>query len=270
LINPRVDFTDRAAWASPRPRRTAGTVAAGGVGAGRLPVSSSLQDRAPHARARPARPVADDGEARALVADDVALVRLGVAALLEPLGVGVVAETHSGRDLVRLVDVHDPHLLVVGSTADLTIGEVLWRLRRARVRTPVVALVSLAASDDVARLAALGAHGVALRTGRPEELALVVERVVDGDRFVAPSLHGSLIGAVHRVVDLRDDASGLSPREREVLVLLAEGRTNREIAEALSVTLATVKSHLVHLYAKLGAGSRREALGQALSLGLLA
>lgn len=207
-------------------------------------------------------------EIRAVVADDVALVRLGVAALLEPLGIGVVAETHSGRELVRLVGAEDPQLLVIGSTADMTIGETLWRLRRARVATPVVALVSLAAADDVARFAALGAQGIALRTGRPEELAFVVERVVAGERAVAPCLHGALVGAV-QFVDLRDESSGLSPREREVLALLAQGRTNREIADALSVTLATVKSHLVHLYAKLGAGSRREALGQALSLGLL-
>jgi ATP/maltotriose-dependent transcriptional regulator MalT len=62
----------------------------------------------------------------------------------------------------------------------------------------------------------------------------------------------------------------LSPREREVLVLLAEGRSNREIASTMAVTVATVKTHLVHVYAKLGAGNRNEALGRALSLGLLA
>ena len=58
----------------------------------------------------------------------------------------------------------------------------------------------------------------------------------------------------------------LSPREREVLVLLAEGRSNREIASAMTVTVATVKTHLVHIYAKLGAGNRNEALGRALDL----
>ena len=62
----------------------------------------------------------------------------------------------------------------------------------------------------------------------------------------------------------------LSPREREVLVLLAEGRSNREIAATMAVTVATVKTHLVHVYAKLGAGNRNEALGRALTFGLLA
>jgi LuxR family maltose regulon positive regulatory protein len=62
----------------------------------------------------------------------------------------------------------------------------------------------------------------------------------------------------------------LSSREREVLVLLAEGRTNREIATSLSVTVATVKSHLVRIYSKLEAANRNEALGRAVSLGLLA
>ena len=83
------------------------------------------------------------------------------------------------------------------------------------------------------------------------------------------SLHQALAGVVKppplddRVPEL------LSTREREVLACLAQGRSNREIAAALSVTLATVKSHLVHIYSKLGATNRNECLGRAVSLGLL-
>jgi ATP/maltotriose-dependent transcriptional regulator MalT len=82
-------------------------------------------------------------------------------------------------------------------------------------------------------------------------------------------LHGALTGQV-RLRPLADRQEELlSAREREVLVLLAEGRTNREIAASLSVTLATVKSHLVRIYAKLEASNRNECLGRAVSLGLL-
>ena len=90
-----------------------------------------------------------------------------------------------------------------------------------------------------------------------------------GGQHVVPALHAALHGGVKlRPLDEREEEV-LSPREREVLVLLAEGRTNREIASALSITLATVKSHLVRIYAKLEASNRNEALGRAVSLGLL-
>ena len=92
---------------------------------------------------------------------------------------------------------------------------------------------------------------------------------VDGRRLVAQleREHIALAGKVQP----RETAAnhGLSAREREVLALLAEGRSNREIAAALSVSLPTVKSHLVRIYAKLGASNRNEALGRAVSLGLL-
>ena len=82
-------------------------------------------------------------------------------------------------------------------------------------------------------------------------------------------LHGALAGAV-RPRPLDDQPNELlSSREREVLACLAQGRSNREIAATLSVTLATVKSHLVRIYAKLEAGNRNEALGRAVALGLL-
>jgi len=102
-----------------------------------------------------------------------------------------------------------------------------------------------------------------------EELGVVVDAARKGGPHVVPALHRALSGAValpaldDRTVDV------LTSREREVLVLLAEGRANREIAGALCVTLATVKSHLVRIYTKLEAGNRNEALGRAVALGLL-
>src|SRR5437773_540923 len=102
-----------------------------------------------------------------------------------------------------------------------------------------------------------------------DELGVVVDAARKGERHVVPALHRALSGAValpaldDRTVDV------LTSREREVLVLLAEGRTNRQIAGALTVSLATVKSHLVRIYAKLEARNRNEALGRAVALGLL-
>jgi DNA-binding NarL/FixJ family response regulator len=115
----------------------------------------------------------------------------------------------------------------------------------------------------------MGALGVVLRTVDADELGAVVDAARKGERYITPALHGALSGAA--ALPALDEQPGdiLSSREREVLVLLGEGRSNREIAAALSVTLATVKSHLVRIYAKLEARNRNEALGRAVALGLL-
>ena len=109
---------------------------------------------------------------------------------------------------------------------------------------------------------------MALRAGSAEDLAVVIGSARKGVQHVATALQSALADRGRlRVAPPADDL--LSAREREVLACLAQGRSNREIAVALSVTLATVKSHLVRIYAKLEATNRNEALGRAVALGLL-
>ncbi len=209
------------------------------------------------------------GRTVAIVADELALVRAGITVVLEARGIEVVAQTRSGRELVRLATVERPALVVVGPPADLDITDAVRRLVRLRPRPEIVVLLPPAHEHAVRYLLALGVAGIALRTVDADELGVVVDAARKGDRHVVPGLHRALSGAVglpaldDRTVDV------LTAREREVLVLLAEGRTNREIAGSLCVTLATVKSHLVRIYTKLEAGNRNEALGRAVALGLL-
>jgi len=206
---------------------------------------------------------------RAIVVDEFALVRLGVSAVLEPLGIDVVGDTHSGRELVSRTAVDRPDLVVVGTPADLPLVDVVERLKR---RAVVVGLVTRASEQDVGLLVALGVDGIALRNGSTEELATVVERVLKGEKVVVPALLPALAGRLRLRTHTEDDTDAvmLTFREREVLAFLAEGRTNREIAGALSVSVATVKSHLVHIYDKLGAANRNEAIGRAVAAGILA
>jgi DNA-binding NarL/FixJ family response regulator len=206
---------------------------------------------------------------RAIVVDEFALVRLGVTAVLEPLGIDVVGDTHSGRELVSRTAVDRPDLVVVGTPADLPLVDVVERLKR---RAVVVGLVTRASEQDVGLLVALGVDGIALRNGSAEELATVVERVLKGEKVVVPALLPALAGRLRLRTHTEDDAGAvlLTFREREVLAFLAEGRTNREIAGALSVSVATVKSHLVHIYDKLGAANRNDAIGRAVAAGILA
>ena len=206
---------------------------------------------------------------RAIVVDEFAFVRLGITAVVEPLGIDVVAETHSGRELVSMTAVERPELVVIGTPADLPLVDVVERLRR---RCVVVGLVTRASDKDVGLLVALGVDGIALRNGSTHEFATVVDRVLKGEKVVVPALLPALTGRLQLRSHGDDDAAGvpLTFREREVLAFLAEGRSNREIAGALSVSVATVKSHLVHIYDKLGAANRNEAVGRAVAAGILA
>jgi DNA-binding NarL/FixJ family response regulator len=206
---------------------------------------------------------------KAIVADELGLVRAGITGVLQARGIEVVAQTRSGRELVSLATVERPDLVVVGAPADLDVAEVVRRLVRLCPHPQIVVLLPPAHEHTVRYLLALGAVGIALRTIDAAELGVVVDAARNGGRHVVPALQRALSGAValHALHDRTVDV--LTSREREVLVLLAEGRTNREIAGALSVSLATVKSHLVRVYAKLEARNRNEALGRAVALGLL-
>lgn len=213
-------------------------------------------------------PVSGD-DRRAIVGDELELARLGVIAVLYAQGVDVVAQTHSGRELASVAALEQPDLVVVGQPADLSVAETVRRVLRVRPRPPVVALLPTGKEDEVGMLIALGARGIALRSGRADELSDVFASVLKGEPYVVPSLQAGLAGTL-KPPPLADRTTELlSTREREVLACLAQGRSNREIAAALSVTLATVKSHLVRIYAKLGATNRNECLGRAVSLGLL-
>jgi DNA-binding NarL/FixJ family response regulator len=207
----------------------------------------------------------------AVVADELPLVRAGVAGVLRARGVTIAAETHSGRDLLPLVEQLRPNVVVVGALAGSDELDSVTRVAAPHPAPLVIVLLAAGAEPRLAGLLAAGADGITRRNGSLAEVDDVVGRVLDGDRVVADSLTMRLPGAFADV-DLGSvdgDGSPLSARERELLVFLAQGRSNKEIAGELSLSLATVKSHLVRMYAKLEVGSRAQALAVAVSRGLL-
>jgi DNA-binding NarL/FixJ family response regulator len=212
----------------------------------------------------------DEAVTTAVVVDELSLVRAGISAVLAGRGIEVVGESRAAKDAVSLATFDHPDLVVCGTPADLPVADAVRRLTTLRPAPVIVALLPPAHDDTVRYLLALGARGIGLRAGDTDDLGRVVDAALKGEQYVVPALHAALAGPARlRPLADRDDDL-LSAREREVLVLLAEGRTNREIAATLSVTLATVKSHLVRIYAKLEASNRNECLGRAVSLGLLA
>jgi len=208
------------------------------------------------------------------------MVRVGVAKVLGDCGVRVVAETADAPATMAAVRAHEPELLVVGRhdgpQADLV-------TRALGVVPSLHCLALLGAPEDLRPVLVAGAHGAVPRAVDPMELTDVVRRILAGDRVVSPGLLPRLFGVNgstpspsepdgHRVAPAGEGgvpAAALTGREREILRLLGAGRSNAEIASALFVSAATVKTHLAHIYGKLGARGRYEALGRAVALGLL-
>ncbi|MGZ6928065.1 MAG: LuxR C-terminal-related transcriptional regulator [Acidimicrobiia bacterium] len=198
-----------------------------------------------------------------VVADVVPLVRLGVATVLRGEGHEIVAEVASARDVAKAVVEHGPTLVMVGAVNDLSIDDMARQVRAAAPEVRLVVLLSRAPRDTLADLLAVAVDGLVARSVSATELVRAVERVLAGERYIDPGLISG------EAPDEELEPMTLTSRERDVLGLLAAGSSNREIAAALFVSLPTVKTHLAHIYDKLDARNRNEALGRAMTLGLL-
>jgi DNA-binding NarL/FixJ family response regulator len=203
---------------------------------------------------------------RLLIADDHAVVRAGLRALLdgEP-DLDVVAEAGSGAEAVRLAPELAPDVVLM----DLRFADGIdgvEALRQVTAKAPgmaVVMLTSYAGHADVVRALEAGARGYVLKAGPPEALFQAVRDAAAGRIGLASEVVGALVG---RVVSPPPE---LTEREREVVRLMADGHSNRAIAEALFLSEATVKTHLVRVYRKLGADNRAAAVSEAVRRGLL-
>jgi DNA-binding NarL/FixJ family response regulator len=204
-------------------------------------------------------------------------MRLGIG---KALGLAEIRPAGDGEDLadgLRLVRQHRAGILVLGD-ANRGDAEAIGRVRERGEPLPrVVMLVRMITRSDLTTMLAVGVSGVGLRSVAPEELADLVRRVWAGERVISPALLPSLAGFTDGSPPAQPPASGVVPRlavaltskERQVLTQLGARATNQQIAEALYVTPATVKTHLAHIYAKLGVGSRHEAISRAVALGII-
>lgn len=210
-----------------------------------------------------------------MVVDEWPLVRLGVAQVLRAMGIAVVAEVARAEDGVRAADGR-AHYVLLGSCRDLSLAEAARRAKSLRPPPRVLVLVDHIGRGELGALRAVGIDALLPRSAAPAELSDAIGRVAKGERVVAPALLSLLMGVIAPADPELDGAErsgshreALTRKELEVLARLAEGRSNREIADALFVTPATVKSHLAHIYVKLGVTGRQEAMARAVALGLL-
>ncbi|MFC4109162.1 response regulator [Micromonospora zhanjiangensis] len=216
-----------------------------------------------------------DGALRVLVADDQALVRTGFRMILTAEGIDVVAEAADGVQAVDAVRRTRPDVVLM----DVRMPELdgLEATRRILTGAPGEPRVIMLTTFDLDRYvyAALsaGASGFLLKDVTPEHLAAAVRLVRSGDALLAPSITRRLVeryarpdpapGLVHRQLAV------LTPREREVLRLLAQGLSNGELAGQLHLSGATVKTHVARILAKLGLRDRVQAVVVAYETGLV-
>lgn len=218
--------------------------------------------------------MSSDAPVRVLVADDQRVVREGLVTILDLLPeIEVVGAAADGVQAVELAAELEPEVVLMDLRMPGCDG--VEATRRIRARLPAVdVLVLTTYADDRSLLAALraGARGYLTKDAGADEVRDAIRAVARGDAAIDPAVHRHLIDAITTGPDepippqLPD---GLTPREAEVLSLVADGLSNAEIAARLVVSEATVKSHINHLFTKTGVRDRAQAVAYAFRHGLV-
>jgi DNA-binding NarL/FixJ family response regulator len=202
-------------------------------------------------------------QARVLVVDDHALLRTGVANIIsaEP-DLRVIAEAANGLEAVEAFQQHRPDVTLLDLR--MPVMEGVEAVRQIRARDPqakVIVLTTYDADEDISRALKAGAKAYVLKDISADGLIACIHDVLAGKTYLAPAAAAKLAEGVTRVQ--------LTPRELSTLRLMADGRSNKEIATALGISERTVKTHLGHLFEKLGVTSRTEAVKVATRRGLV-
>ncbi|HXY84273.1 MAG TPA: response regulator [Gaiellaceae bacterium] len=193
---------------------------------------------------------------RVVLADDTVLLREGIARLLEDAGFEIVAQGGTAEDLLRHVAMHKPDVAIVDIRMPPThTDEGLRAAQSIRERFPetgVLVLSQYVEPGYAMELLGENAEGVGYllkdRVSDVDEFAAAVRRVADGGSALDPTIVSQLVGRQRR----DDPLAALTPREREVLALMAEGKSNQAIAERLVITLRAVEKHVTSIFGKLG------------------
>ena len=202
--------------------------------------------------------------ARVLLVDDHALLRTGVANIInqEP-DLRVVAEAGNGVEAIEAYDQrHRPDVTLLDLRMPVMEGvEVVRRIRERDPAARVIVLTTYDTDDEISRALKAGAKAYVLKDISADNLVSCIRDVLAGKTYLAPAAAAKLAEGVTRVQ--------LTPREMATLRLLADGKANKEIANALDISERTVKTHLAHLFEKLGVTSRTEAIKVATRRGLV-
>lgn len=207
---------------------------------------------------------------RVLITDDHPVVREGLEFMLGlNADIELVGTAADGEEALRYIPILKPDVVLMDMRLPGPDGaEVTGAIKARHPEVRVLILTAEADGETLRRALAAGADGFMLKTARPTELATAILDVASGRSVVAPSLTGALFAAARGGGG--PPASPLSDREAQVLQLLANGQTNKEIAASLFVSEATVKTHVENILRKLGVADRTQAVAEAFRRGLVA
>jgi len=209
---------------------------------------------------------------RVLIVDDHAVVREGLRAFLQVQdGILVVGEAPDGHEAVRQAETCDPDVILMDLVMPRLDGVAAMRELRTRVpHSRVIVLTSFLDDDRLLPAIRAGAAGYLLKDAEPAEIARAIRAARAGKTIIDPSVASRLVQAIADGASPVAGADLLTRREREVLELIARGRSNKRIALELGISEKTVKTHVGHLLAKLGVSDRTQAALLAVQHGLVA
>lgn len=201
---------------------------------------------------------------RVLIADDHVLFRQGLALLLTDLGFDIVGQAGNGEDAQSLSNEIRPDVVLMDLHMPVMGG--VEATRRLSGEFPILILTVSEVDEDLQSAIDAGARGYLLKNEDPAVLQHAIQHVAHGGSVVSANITDALLERARREVP--NSLELLSPREQEILALLSQGLSNKDIAEALNISAHTVKTHLERTYEKLGVSSRSAAAAIAGAQGL--
>jgi DNA-binding NarL/FixJ family response regulator len=208
---------------------------------------------------------------RTLIADDHALVRAGIRALVEKIkGVTVVGEAGKGSEALKLIDEVKPNLILLDLTMPDGSGfDVLQHVAKSSPEVRVIVLTVHEAGEYAIRALREGAAGFLPKSAASTELEHAIQAVMKGEIYISPETSRKTLLEYGKGVTKRDLLASLSPRQREVLRLIAEGRTTKQIAQTLEISVKTVETHRAQLMERLDIHDVAGLVRYAIIVGLI-
>jgi DNA-binding NarL/FixJ family response regulator len=209
---------------------------------------------------------------RVLLADDHTLVRAGMRSLLKDIaGVDVVSEAANGREAIELVEKHQPDVVLMDiAMSGLNGLEAAERIIKSHPQCKVIILSMHSTDEYVAKALRIGVVGYLIKDAATSELEIALRAVARGEKYLSPAISTHLIDQYKGLAPGGESGlETLTPRQREILQLVAEGRTTKEIAAILNISLKTVETHRTQLMERLNIHDIAGLVRHAIRTGLI-